>query len=271
MDYSFPKLVTNQIMYTLSWVVTTLSLSLHSPISWASDCNSLTVVGSDQWIPFAFLNKDDSEHIDQKYPKGIAYDVVRLIGSDLQLNLNFQVGQPWRRVEQKMNNGQVDLLAGNYWNEQRDKKWAISQSFSRDEVRVFTHKDNTFDFKDVSDLKKRHGLIPSGASFGQKFDQYKLKLDIKEVKDHKQILAMLSHRRTDYIVLPYLNTQRKIKQYGYQNQIVALEKPLSINQVHLSLSKQSPCYSDDLLNRINQAITNRKADGSIDAIVEAYL
>lgn len=260
MDYSFPKFFS-----------TFLFVSLFSSYSWSSNCDTLTVVGSDQWIPFAFLNKGDQEHIDEKYPTGIAYDVVRLIGSDLHLSIDFQVGQPWRRIEQKMDSGQADLLAGNYWNEERAQKWAITRSFSQDEVRIYTHQRGRFKFTKITDLRERHGLIPSGVSFGQAFDQYKSELDIQEVKDHEQILAMLSHRRTDYIILPYLNTQRKIKRYGYDGQIVALEKPLSINQVHLSLAKQSPCYSDDLLKRINQVITKRKKDGSINAIERAYM
>ncbi|GLQ30432.1 hypothetical protein GCM10007876_09100 [Litoribrevibacter albus] len=260
--FSVPFPFLTRFLFITSLLISSFSWSN----GWSNNCTSLSVAGSDQWIPFAYADSQKPDH-----PIGIAFDVVRLLTEDLGLELTFQARQPWKRIEQKMNTGHVDILAGNYWNEERAQKWAITDAISKDEVRVFVHRQNEFPFHELKDLKDRHGLIPSGVSFGQAFDHYKSLLNIKEVKTHSQMMAMLSLQRTDYIVLPYFNTQRKIHALGYQDKIVALPTPLDVNNVHLSLSKQSPCYSTELLQRFNESIRRLKQAGSIQKIEANYL
>lgn len=229
-------------------------------------CKQLTVVGSDQWVPFAYLESEEAN-----IPKGISFDVVRLISEDLNISLTFKIGIPWRRLELLMDGGQVDVLAGNYWNEHRAKKWAITRAISKDEVRVFVLSKKTLHFKTLTDLIGFEGLIPSGVSFGQAFDGFKPNLSLDEVTTHEQMITMLTLKRSDYLVLPYFNGLRKLNRLGLNEQIIALETPLTINPVHLSLAKKSPCYSDQLLEQFNQAIDERLSDGSIRKIEQSYL
>jgi polar amino acid transport system substrate-binding protein len=234
----------------------------HSSV-FSDTCQRLKVVGSDQWIPFAYIEGSEA--------KGIAYDVVRLISDDLMLAIEIQEKQPWRRLEKKMDSGQVDLLAGNYWNQQRAQKWAITDAISQDEVRVFVNKDHAFKFASLNDLIGREGVMPGGVSFGEHFDQFKSRLTISGITTHEQILAMLGHHRVDYAILPYFNTLRKLNNTPFQKQLIALSEPVSLNRVHLALSRKSPCFSETLLKRINTAISSRLQDGSIRKIEDSYL
>ena len=227
-------------------------------------CEKLRVVGSDQWIPFAFAK----ESADSLHPTGIAYDVVRLIGQELGIPVQITIGLPWRRIELAMDKGTADILAGNYWTEERAKRWALSDAFANDEVRIFVRRENNFPFNSMSDLIGKRGVMPAGISLGQEFDSFKHNLDIHEVKLHTQMIDMLALERVDYMILPLLSGRLKIKDAGYENALVAKSKAVSVNAVHLSISRQSSCIV--LLDRINQLIEQRKNDGSIAAIVAAY-
>lgn len=226
-------------------------------------CNELTVVGSDQWIPFAY-----SEY---GQPKGIAFDTVQLLALDLGLELRFKFNIPWKRLELLMDNGDADLLAGNYWTEQRDKKWAISQAFSQDEIRIFRRTDKTIQYSRLADLKTHRGLIPRGVSLGATFDSFKPQLNLDEVQTHNQMITMLNIGRADYIVLPLFNGQRKINQMGLGQELVSVTPAISVNRVHLSLSKKALCFSQDRLTQFNEAISKRLKDGSIKKIEETYM
>ncbi len=229
----------------------------------AAACDKIRVVGSDQWIPFAYADAMVPDH-----PLGIAYDVVRLISKDLDIPIEIEMGLPWRRIELELDTGSGDLLAGNYWNDERARRWAITEAIADDEVRVFTLSDKTFEFQDMSDLIGKSGVMPFGISYGQEFDSFKWNLDIDEVRLHTQAISMLVLGRKDYLLLPQYSGELKVNRMGYKNRIVALPKPLAVNSVHLALSRKSPCVV--LLDLINQAIVKRKQDGSIDEIVRRY-
>lgn len=229
----------------------------------AAACQKIRVVGSDQWVPFAYADVVVPDH-----PLGIAYDVVRLISRDLGIPVEIEMGLPWLRIELELDTGAADLLAGNYWNDERAMRWAITEPIATDEVRVFTLSDKTFQYQEIADLIGKSGVMPFGISYGQEFDTFKSNLDLDEVRLHTQAISMLALERRDYMILPLYSGKLKVNRMGYKNQIVALPEPLAINNVHLALSRKSPCIV--LLELINQAILKRKQDGSIDEIVRRY-
>ncbi|OZG70769.1 hypothetical protein BTA51_24630 [Hahella sp. CCB-MM4] len=243
----------------LAWLA---FIGFWTPLS-AAACEKIRVVGSDQWIPFAYTSPDQPDK-----PIGIAYDVVRLLGADLGVSVEIDVGIPWRRIELEMDNGTADLLAGNYWTEQRAKRWAVTRDFASDKVHVFVRKGEEFSYSSLSDLIGKAGVIPAGISLGQEFDSFKPNLDIYEVKQHTQMIEMLMKRRLDYMILPLYSGNLKIKALGYGEGISVLPTPVSVNSVHLSLSRESSCVV--LLEKMNRQIERRVADGSIQAIISAY-
>ncbi len=251
-----------RIIKALNFGVSGLFLALllnHDAVA----CQKIRVVGSDQWIPFAYAEAAAPDH-----PLGIAYDVVRLISRELDIPIDIEMGLPWRRIEMELDTGSADLLAGNYWNDERAQRWAITSPIANDEVRVYTLANKTFIYREIADLVGRAGVMPSGISYGQEFDNFKNNLEIFEVKMHTQAVSMLALGRKDYMLLPLYSGERKINQMGYKSQIVALPEPLTINSVHLALSRQSSCI--ELLEQINKTIEKIKSNGSIDEIINRH-
>jgi polar amino acid transport system substrate-binding protein len=230
----------------------------------AGEYRELSVSGSDQWIPFAYATGSNAE----RRARGIAYDVVNQIGQDLEIPVKIEIGIPWARIEAMLQSGDLDILAGNYWNKERALKWIISDHFAEDDVRVFVANDRIFKFEGLDDLKGRRGLMPQSVSFGQKFDSFKQNLTLETVLTHKQIITMLYLGRADYAILPYYSGLSKIKSLGYLGQIVPLDEPVNVNNVHLSLSRNSPCSK--LIDKINRIIALRKEDGTIKRIINSY-
>lgn len=230
----------------------------------AQSCDELSVAGSDQWIPFAYTTGDNGS---QK-PAGIAYEVTKLIGKELGIPVKISVGIPWARIELMLGNGSLDMLAGNYWNQERAIKWIITESFAEDDVRVFVKKGRTFPFHELTDLIGKRGIMPRAVSFGQKFDAFKSNLNLESVQLHQQMIAMLQLDRTDYAILPLFSGISTIKHLGHHGEIIPLETPINVNTVHLSLSRESPCAK--LTDKINQVIRKLKTDGTIQTITASY-
>jgi len=229
----------------------------------ATQCTSLRVAGASQWFPFAY-----NDPLVPNIPQGIAFDVVRLIASDINIPIQYIDDLPWRRIEQAMLDGSVDLLAGNYANSERESAWLLTQPFSIDDVRVFVKLENPIRFDKLKDLENYTGLIPSGVSFGREFDDYKHKLNITEVELHEQMVSMLISQRADYIVLPRFSGLKRVNLLGFQGKVVPLDTPISKNNVHLSMSRESPCKA--LLNTINERILENRKNGNISAIEAKY-
>lgn len=83
----------------------------------STECKVLNTAGAEQWFPYAF-----NEFEGKVRATGIAFDVLTLLARDLGVTLKIETGLPWKRIESKLDAGELDILAGNYWNEARSRK-----------------------------------------------------------------------------------------------------------------------------------------------------
>ena len=225
-------------------------------------CNSLSVAGAEQWRPFAFTT-----HSPTTSARGIAHDVVKLIGKELDLPVHQEVEIPWKRIEFKLEQGQLDVLAGNYWTEERAKKWLLTVPIASEQVHIFTHRTKQFEFSHLEHLRGKSGVVPRGISLGADFDTMRKSLKIIEVRTHEQMYDMLRAERVDFLVSPVYAAKAQLKN-PLNHDIVMLPNPINTYDVHLSLSPKSPCST--LLPQINKVIERKKHDGTIDDIVRQY-
>ena len=227
-----------------------------------AQCNRLTVAGAEQWRPFAYTVKSPNPTA-----KGIAHDVVKIIGAELNLSVRQRLEIPWKRIEFQLEQGQIDILAGNYWTQERADKWLLTDPIASESVHLFTLRSKQFKFNSLNDLNGKIGVVPRGISLGADFDEARKTLKILEVRSHEQMYEMLSKQRVDYLVSPHYAAQKFLAKEQNQN-VTMIDKPINTYDVHLSLSPKSPCAL--LLPRINEIIQDKKLDGSIDSIIQQY-
>ena len=242
-----------------------LVLALCSVGTYASDqakCDSLSVAGAEQWRPFAFTT-----HTPTPSAHGIAHDVVKIIGKELDIPVHQQVEIPWKRIEFQLEQGQLDVLAGNYWTKERAEKWLLTDPIASEKVHIFTRRGEQFEFRALDNLRGKSGVVPRGISLGADFDEMRKSLQIVDVRTHEQMYDMLRAGRVDYLVSPVYAAQKHLND-PLNRDIVMLPQPINTYDVHLSLSPKSPCST--LLPKINKVIQDKKLDGTIDGIVRQY-
>ncbi len=242
----------------------TEELVLSTPLPERTTCNVLRVAGGEGWYPYYIRNETTNEL------EGIALDVVKQLSQDLDIPLEIVEGLPWKRVLLMTEQGDVDVVAGAYWNAERAEKYQYSIPFAQDEARVFVLKENQFPFEELSDLKGKVGGRPLGGSYGEEFDQYaKEHLTFEEVEGSKdKIFTKLLLERNDYAVYAYWDGMGYLWENDLDDQIVPLPKPVAINEIHLMLSRTSPCR--ELVDSIDELLEQYLEDGTIDAIMARY-
>lgn len=229
----------------------------------AATCRQFAVAGAEQWVPFAYHQQQDGQLV----ARGIAHEVIRLVAADMQIGVKQKVGMPWKRIELELEQGSLDILAGNYWSKSRAEKWLLTHAIAHEPVKLLTLKANTFTFDKLTDLTGRIGVVPRGISLGQDFDQARKTLRILEVRTHEQMYEMLNRGRVDYMVSPEFAALQHLKKAENRN-ITFLSKAINLYPVHLSFSRHSACSG--LFSKFNQVLAQKLQDGSIDVLLSAY-
>ncbi|MBT3136364.1 transporter substrate-binding domain-containing protein [Alteromonas sp. ALT199] len=250
----------------LSFGILVILAYVFAPRALAStECKTLRTAGAQQWFPYAF-----NEFEGRLKATGIAFDVLTLLSQDLGVTLKIETGLPWKRIESKLDAGELDILAGNYWNETRSRKWLITAPFATDEVYVVLSPSlvQTRGTEiSLSALTQYIGVMPRGISLGEKFDSIKSNLKIIEVKDHDKMYEMIRRHRADYAVSPQSAAQSHLD--APENDGMQLSQaPISSNNVHFAISAKSKCAS--LFPEFNDALSARLKDGSIEQIINTY-
>ena len=263
LPYSKPKHFSRHI---LSFGILLILTFVFNPRALAStECKSLHTAGAQQWFPYAF-NKVDG----RLKATGIAFDVLTLLAQDLGVTLKIETGLPWKRIESKLDTGELDILAGNYWNEARSRKWLITAPFAKEEVYVVLSPSlvQTRGTKiSLNALTQYIGVMPRGISLGEKFDSIKSKLNIIEVKDHDKMYEMIRRHRADYAISPQSAALSHLN--APENDGMQLsQSAISSNDVHFAISAKSKCAS--LFPEVNDALSARLKDGSIEQIINTY-
>ncbi len=240
-------------------------LVVFTGLAYAQECEVLRAGSTHGWLPVAYLVEETGE------TPGIAHDLLRYIGEQLNIPVEIDAKVPWKRMLAYLESGKLDLCAAIYWTEERDKIYKYTVPFYTNEARVFVKKGNEFEFDSFDDLIGLRGGIPSGGSFGNEFDTFAKEnnLKLEGVKTKEQRVTKLLAGRNDYFLQDYLDGMLYLKQEGLQDQVVALPHPVATTEVYFAFSRQSPCV--ELVPQVNEIIEKAKEDGTIQTIVDKYI
>jgi polar amino acid transport system substrate-binding protein len=230
----------------------------------AQECSVLRAAGNTGWMPVSYINKDTNEH------EGIAHDLIKIIGKRLNIPIIIDAKLPWNRMLRNLNEGIMDMSVAIYWTKERAEKYVYTESYFVNEARVFVQKGKEFPFKQFEDLIGLTGGIPSGGTFGGKFDRFAKEhhLKLEGVKTKEQRVEKLLLGRNDYFINDYLDATLYLKLNGGQEKIVALPHPVSTTKVYFAVSQKSSCVQH--VSRINLIIKEAKQDGTLQAIINKY-
>lgn len=205
---------------------------------------------------------------------GIGAELVKTICHELDLHCELATVDSWKRVQEKVRAGEIDILIGAYSNADRRTYMDFSNAYMQDKTSVVVHKDRTFNFAMPADLIGKRGVAIHGESFGQELDTFIAeKLHLNYAYNAKSLFEILRQERADYILWGDFAWRLNANVNGADKWCVALPTPINTVGMYLTFSKQS--NFQDKLPEINRIITRLQQNGTIkrwsDQFMAQYL
>lgn len=243
----------------------TLSLiffpALSANVSAQSDKLVCRVNGAVGWYPIFFKKED-------KFT-GIGIDVLRAFELKHDVKLVYGLEVPWIRLEHQLKTGELDILVGAYFKQERARHFVYSSSFLTEEITIFVSRSAAFELADINDLIGKQGIRPANGSYGESFDNFaQQNLEIHEIVGTETMLRMLMGKRADYVVLAKSHGLHLIREFNLKEKIMPLTHPVAENDIHFLFSKLSKCVS--LIPKLNTFIKELKDTELWNSIYTRY-
>ncbi len=231
----------------------------------AHTCREITIGGHPSFPPLIW---SDGERL-----RGAGPDIAMKVFKDIGVEVNYWEKQPYARVQHHLERGKIDLLAGMAKNEKRDQyTHFVEPPVTTIVPYIFTAIDRVFHFYSWDQLKELRGVAQIGITFGTEFDQYaKEHLNISYVDTTEKALKLVASGRVDYVLHYYRHTQIEIDRLNYDDQIVALNKPLGGGEenIYFGFSRLSPCRS--LATEFSEELKKYVDSGAVERLMDTYM
>jgi len=211
-------------------------------------------IGIDTWPPFVYF--------ENKKPKGIAIDIFKKLGKELNYEIKF-LKMPWQRSLLELKNGNIDAIGDLSYSKEREKFILYTKyPFYELQTRFYTLKGNKHIISEYSDLYKYLILAGKDILYFPKFDKdKKIKKEeiisritkTRTIPKEEIMLKMLMHKRVSVIISSNAIMNDLIEKKGYQNNIVKTNyAPDDIDKLFIGISRKSPFIKD--IDKINEAM-----------------
>ena len=234
-------------------VLTVLFAVWSTPTIASERCTAFLASGVDYWYPYVYRNEEGAL-------TGVLVEAVQQSLSSTGVAVELMPSTPWKRILLQLERGEIDIVLGAYWNAERAKRFLYSVPVVSEELRVFVKAGTEFPLSSFDDLKGRQGLLLRGGSMGEKFDRYAEKnLTIARVTSSDQMLRMISLGRVDFGILGYQEGLHLLEQLGKSKEVVPLDWPLLVNDLHIMMNKNCAPH----IKTLNDGIEGLRRQGDI--------
>lgn len=249
-----------RLIYLLCFAI----LTSFSSFSHAQSCQTLTGSANSDYYPYSWQSLTNPQKIEGAVPL-LMHEIGKAIDKDIAINF---VG-PWARTQQEANAGNIDLISGAFFTDERATNWDfINPPITLIESVIWVREDHTFEFQTLADLKDKIGATVIDNSLGEEFDNYaKEHLTIHQLGNIAQAFKMLNNQRVDYVVYEKEPSKKTLKELEIAH-IIALKKPVSAEKLYLVLSKKSPCNTHELRQQLTQALESAQQQNLIADFIE---
>jgi polar amino acid transport system substrate-binding protein len=188
-----------------------------------------------------------------------------------ELNVEFTISPQgsWQEVQDKAKEGTVDMLVSAYENNERRTYMDYSVPYLKSPVVIVVKKGDKFPLSSWKSLAGKKGVANTGESFGEKLDAF-IKSDLQvSYVPYQRAFKMLAEDVADYLIIDLYPALVYSKLLQAEDKIEFLDKPVTIQYFHMTISKKSPYLK--LLPEINKILTKLKEDKYIKRLaIEQY-
>ncbi len=178
---------------------------------------------------------------------------------------------PWKRSLMLAAEGKIDLLLSLRITPERSETLLFTRHRAfPNPIVVFVRKAAAFKFSSREDLKGLRGGISLGDTFGGGFDEYwRAELDVEQAPTMLENFRKLQAGRIDYFVSGYYLGLAHISRHHLEEEIVALEPPLSNHGIHFAFSKASPACR--LMEGVDRRLEELDREGVPERLLQKHL
>jgi len=193
---------------------------------------------------------------------GIGVELTKTICHELALDCELAAISSWKRVQEKVRSGEIDLIVGSYTNIDRQEYMAFSDAYLQDKISIFVRKNHHFPFTGIEDLSGKRGVAIYGESFGQELDLLIAdRLQLTRAYTAKALFENLRLGRVDYIIWGDYPWYFNAHILGASDWCGPLAEPIAKEGMALAFSQKSQFR--DRLPEVNKIIERLQQDGTI--------
>lgn len=245
------------VTYVLSALLIAFLFVQHSAIA----SNKTFIVTTEEWPPFI-----SGKLSNNGWTMEVARAALEPEGYDVSLQL-----VPWARALKCSKSGKCDGLYLSYYVEERTQWYVFSDPVAKLETGLFKLKSSDISFDTLDDLRPYTIGMTRGAAVSDEFDRADF-LKKVPVPHHTTNITKLLKGRLDLVVAAKPVFEYLIRSTLPEDQhdkFEFIEPHLSVQNLHMAISKNSPDYQQKLQD-FNEGLRRIRADGTYDAIRRSH-
>lgn len=217
----------------------------------------ITVYTDYNFPPYEYLDAEGK-------PIGFDIDLIERIAEIMDLKLDIRAGI-WKDIRNKLETGQIDLLLGMYYSEERDKILDFSAPHSIVNFGVFMRKDSDIRIRNEVDLKNLNIVIQDEDIMEDYLRKENITPNIVETNTHIEALQQLSLGDYDCALVGSLQGAYFLELYNLEN--IYMSGELSF-QKGLCFAVQEG--NDKLLSKLDEGLLILKETGEYRQLREKW-
>lgn len=234
-----------KILYILALIIITLPVYANKKI----------IVGIDQnYPPYEFIN-------DSGKPDGFNVQLLEQIARNKKYDLVFTYGN-WDDITKRFYNGEIDLLGGMFYSEERDKKILFSDPHTIVQYTTFMRTDDSSPLNNIrqSEIIVHHGDIVNTYLHEQNF-----KYNLIEVASPEDGIKMLSSGHYDLMI-----TSKILGNYILKKNNITNVHPHDLLNISFKYCFAIQPGNSELRSDINDGLAKSKRSGFYNYIYEKW-
>lgn len=179
--------------------------------------------------------------------------------------------ESWPRTLEGVEIGVYDVIAAAWYSKEREQKFAFSEPYLNNRVRLLGRKESGHRITKLEDLAGLRVGVVREYAYGEKFDNATHFTKVYQ-NDVIQILLKLINKQVDLIVADELVIRHNLTEHMPHElgRLVFMPQAIEVKGLYIAVTKQRPDHAK-IVADFNDAIKIMKADGSYQLILDKHL
>lgn len=217
---------------------------------------SIIAAGDDNYPPYEFTDANGN-------PAGFNVDLTMAIAEVMGMEVKIRLG-PWGDMRKALNNGEVDILQGMAFAEERTREVDFSPPHAIVYQSIWTRKGE--ELRSLKDLRGKEVIVMRQSAMHDFMLKNNLDASYVQTDSLAEALKLLASGRHDAVLAAKLPGQYLVKELGLTN-IVPQSRPLLAQKYGYAVKKGN----NELLDRFSEGLAILKRNGQFQTIQQKWL